>query len=334
MATGKRAFRTTESLEAEAISRDAVAPFLMSRGFKVEEDSRAQAGTAISQIVTATDPKGKRLRARVRLCWRWGRTQRSSNYSAAQLRARLINNDWDQTLSIVVARDRDHGVSHALFLQRGGEQIVLAALVPIASLKAIWEMQRDVSSKLIKDGMMGRIKKNHAMNGGSPTVWLMDNRKPEAHAVPDVLWAWPGVIDLVKLPITASPSASIVDDTFDDMPAVDYSNFGSDGAPRLISEKSNVKRDPRVRREVIKRAKKGCERESCADERRYPGFLDVHHILGVEKSDRVWNCVALCPNCHREAHFGPDRERINAELLEFAAQFKHMGMPLTKSEAS
>jgi 5-methylcytosine-specific restriction protein A len=170
--------------------------------------------------------------------------------------------------------------------------------------------------------LMGGAKKNHAMNGESPTVWLMDSRNPEAHAVPDVLWSWPGVIDLVGLPISSSPGALVVDDTFDDMSAVDYSDLGSDGAPRVTSEKSNVRRDRRVRREVIKRAKAGCERASCIDERNYPGFLDVHHILGVERSDRVWNCVALCPNCHREAHFGPDRERINAELLEFASQFE------------
>ncbi|MBU9434829.1 HNH endonuclease [Burkholderia multivorans] len=28
----------------------------------------------------------------------------------------------------------------------------------------------------------------------------------------------------------------------------------------------------------------------------------MHHILGVEKGDRIWNCVALCPNCHRDTH--------------------------------
>ena len=54
---------------------------------------------------------------------------------------------------------------------------------------------------------------------------------------------------------------------------------------------------------MLKRASLGCERASCADPRRYPGFLDVHHILGVEKSDRKWNCVALCLKCHRDAHF-------------------------------
>ena len=99
-------------------------------------------------------------------------------------------------------------------------------------------------------------------------------------------------------------------------------NDQSDGASRVTSTRSHVKRDPRVRIEVIKRAEDGCERASCGDERRYPGFLDCHHILGAETSDRYWNCVALCPNCHRVAHFASDRDQINAELLTFASQFK------------
>lgn len=117
---------------------------------------------------------------------------------------------------------------------------------------------------------------------------------------------------------------AVSDDTYDDLD-IDVSLLGSDGAPRLVIQKSGVKRDPAVRREVIRRATKGCERSSCTDDRRYSGFLDVHHILGAEESDRVWTCVALCPNCHRAAHYAPDRDALNAELLEFASQFHSAG---------
>ena len=111
------------------------------------------------------------------------------------------------------------------------------------------------------------------------------------------------------------------DDTIDDLPGGDF-DYGTDGSERLQTQKSYVKRDPRVRRKVIERAKNGCERSSCADNRAYVGFLDVHHILGVEASDRVWTCVALCPNCRRESHFSPDRDKLNMELLTYAMQFK------------
>lgn len=117
-------------------------------------------------------------------------------------------------------------------------------------------------------------------------------------------------------------AAPLIDDTIDDLPGADYSRLGSDGADRFHTERSFVKRDPRVRRRVIERAKNRCERSSCSEQRPYPGFLDVHHILGIDTSDRVWTCVALCPNCHREAHFSPSRDKINEELLVYALQFK------------
>src|SRR2546421_10879850 len=71
----------------------------------------------------------------------------------------------------------------------------------------------------------------------------------------------------------------------------------------------------RVRKAVLQRAKGKCEREGCGAHRDYPSFLDVHHILGVEKSDRFWNCISVCPNCHREAHTAPNREQINLDML-------------------
>lgn len=115
----------------------------------------------------------------------------------------------------------------------------------------------------------------------------------------------------------------LLDDTLDDLQIpYDFSALGSDGGLSYMVMKSHVPRDPRVRQKVIERATSGCERESCSDTRKYPGFLDVHHILGVQNSDRYWNCVALCPNCHREAHRSPDKDRINEELLNFASKYE------------
>ena len=117
-------------------------------------------------------------------------------------------------------------------------------------------------------------------------------------------------------------AVAVGEDSFDDLPGLDEHLIGSDGAPRVKRTVSGVRRDPRVRRLVLRRSQGVCESPGCGAVRDYSGFFDVHHILGVEKSDRVWNCVALCPNCHREAHFAPDRERLNQRLLEFAAHFQ------------
>ena len=319
MPTAKRVFRGEDSVTAELVSRNAVEPFLTERGFEVLEDKRNVAGTAIEQFVTARSPDGQLLKMRVRICWRReGRNASERKYAAAQLRARLRGDDWEGTLRFIVDRDREHGNTHNLIVQRDGAVIDFAALIPRDALMPIWLRQRDISDDLHRRRLMKRITKNHAMNGASPTIWLQDDRTPDAHEVADALWAWPGVADLAKLGPVGSASS---DDTFDDCPGLDYSTPGTDGAPRRTVVRSEVKRDPRVRKAVLARAP-GCEREDCAERLDYPGFLDVHHILGVEKSDRPWNCVALCPNCHREAHFAPDADELNSQLLAYAEQFR------------
>jgi 5-methylcytosine-specific restriction protein A len=298
--------------------------FLQDRGFVVESDERERQG----QTIVAKSPSGERLTMRVRLCWRREADSRDSErvrtYSAAQLLAKIKNNDWIESLQAKVTREKSHGVTHLLFVQRGDKDIRYAALLPLSELVPIWIAQRDISKRLIQEGKLGRRKKNHAMNGSSPTLWLQDDRGGKE--VADALWTHPSIRDLAKLPVVPSGSQQLaVDDTFDDMPGIDSSLIGSDGAPAVKTMRSNVKRDPRVRAAVLKRAGGECEREKCRAARPFPGFLDVHHILGAEKGDRVWNCIALCPNCHRDAHASPDREKINADLLAFAGRFGPAG---------
>jgi len=319
---GEREFRTSESYAAERETRDMLASFLGTRGFRDVSDDRKPYGKSESQTIHATTPDGERLTMRVRLCW-YHKSQgpREATYSAAQLRARVRSNDWEGTLRALVERARSEGATHFLIVQREGKQITYAALVPISGLVAIWCAQRDISKSLIAQGRLGRRKKNHAMNGSSPTLWLRDDKAPEVAAA---LWDHAGVRDLARLAVVTTmgnPQAGL-DDTFDDMPGVDYSLLGSDGAPLMARTRSYVKRDQRVRRAVLQRARGKCEREGCGTARGYRGFLDVHHILGAEKSDRVWNCVAICPNCHREAHAAPNRDQINANLLGFTMRFK------------
>lgn len=315
-----RQFRGSESLAAEQRSRDAVRPFLEACGFNVVEDRRIPTGSASQQIVAFNTHEGQHVKARVRLCWRRdGRNPNEQKYSAAQLTAHLRPGGWDATLEHVVGRDLAQGMSHAMLFQRDGEAVAYAALIPLGALHPIWNRQREVSDELLRLGLKGRIKKNHAQNGTSPTLWLQDDRLPDTHQVADVLWQWPGVVDLAKLVPTGGLSPSL-DDTFDDCPAPDYSDLGRDLGERVSTLRSHVKRDPRVRLAVLERARYRCER--CDESRTFRGFLDVHHVLGAEVSDRVYNCVALCPNCHREAHYGENRDELNTQLLEYALQLR------------
>lgn len=317
MTIEKRVFRSQESIEAAEFTRSSVIPYLSSRGFRKLDDQRRQH----EQLVTAIDPAGRQIKMRVRTCWSWSKQPEGKRkMSACQLTAGN-RGGWEATFQRLALAQERAGVTHFLIVQGDELEIQIAALVPVSAMYAIWQKQREVCAAQIQAGNMGKVKANAAENGDSPTIWLKDERASGGRVVAAVLWEWPDVQNLSELkPRTEVTDAP--DDTFDDLAYIDYSQFGSDGSSRVIRYRSEVKRDDRVRQTVLQRAiNYGCERNSCGENRPFKGFLDVHHILGVEKSDRVWNCVALCPNCHREAHFSPDREKINRELLDYAARY-------------
>lgn len=79
-------------------------------------------------------------------------------------------------------------------------------------------------------------------------------------------------------------------------------------------------RDPRVRAQVLQIAGGRCE--CCGDlgfltesgER----YLETHHVVSVSERgpDTPGNIVAVCPMCHRKAHFAADRIQIERKMLE------------------
>jgi 5-methylcytosine-specific restriction protein A len=106
MAT-KRPFRKPESYESERVTRNAVEPFLLSRGFAEIQNDRRKFGLGESQAISAVSPQGERMRMRVRLGWRRDGDRREgvARYAAAQLRARLIDGDWIETVRYLVVGD-------------------------------------------------------------------------------------------------------------------------------------------------------------------------------------------------------------------------------------
>jgi predicted HNH restriction endonuclease len=47
------------------------------------------------------------------------------------------------------------------------------------------------------------------------------------------------------------------------------------------------------------------------------GYLEVHHWKPLSEGgeDTVLNAAALCPNCHKEAHFGVNKDKIKLEYI-------------------
>ena len=81
----------------------------------------------------------------------------------------------------------------------------------------------------------------------------------------------------------------------------------------------NFVRDATVVAYVLKQANGVCE---CCDgdapfiKGNGEAFLEVHHVkhLAEGGSDTIQNAVAICPNCHRELHYGADRCLLIGEL--------------------
>jgi 5-methylcytosine-specific restriction protein A len=61
-----------------------------------------------------------------------------------------------------------------------------------------------------------------------------------------------------------------------------------------------------------------CENPAPFISRHGDPYLEVHHVQPLAEGgpDTVENVVALCPNCHRRAHFSKEINEIRAKLLD------------------
>ena len=59
-----------------------------------------------------------------------------------------------------------------------------------------------------------------------------------------------------------------------------------------------------------------CEKEAPFVNLNEIPFLEVHHIFSLadEGPDHPLNVAAICPNCHKEAHYGKNKDKIKEEL--------------------
>jgi hypothetical protein len=51
---------------------------------------------------------------------------------------------------------------------------------------------------------------------------------------------------------------------------------------------------------IMNHANNRCQNPDC----RFQGKPQIHHINQNNRDNRMWNLIALCPNCHAEAHHG------------------------------
>ena len=80
-------------------------------------------------------------------------------------------------------------------------------------------------------------------------------------------------------------------------------------------------RSSKLKQYALKRANgfcEGCENKAPFITFEGRAYLEVHHITkisdgGLEDPRKV---AAICPNCHRRAHYSRDREKFKMQLLE------------------
>lgn len=95
-------------------------------------------------------------------------------------------------------------------------------------------------------------------------------------------------------------------------------NSRPDSSPIYITQ---FQRDASVKAWVLREANGNCECCSRpAPFRAADGtpFLEVHHVrqLADQGSDTISNAVALCPNCHREIHYGEHGSAMAERLYQ------------------
>lgn len=67
---------------------------------------------------------------------------------------------------------------------------------------------------------------------------------------------------------------------------------------------------------------RGCGEEGPFIDQDGERFLEVHHLYRVSDGgvDDPENVIAICPNCHREVHYGRNGDELNEKLIEKAEQ--------------
>lgn len=102
---------------------------------------------------------------------------------------------------------------------------------------------------------------------------------------------------------------------------LDFNPPKGSGIPdRAKSISYNFRRDQKVRNYVLKRANGKCEYCGVLGFELNNGerFLETHHIISLANQgpDTYTNVIALCPNHHREAHFGKNAEYLENEFVQ------------------
>ncbi|QJB68279.1 HNH endonuclease [Parasphingorhabdus halotolerans] len=101
---------------------------------------------------------------------------------------------------------------------------------------------------------------------------------------------------------------------------IDETEVGNDSPEYRRRMAGSYVRDQEVRKQVLKRANGVCEYGGCVTFKKENGhtYLEAHHVISLSEQgvDKHSNVIALCPNHHREAHFGEKWQMLQDEFIQ------------------
>lgn len=186
------------------------------------------------------------------------------------------------------------------------------------STKGVWKNRADKFDKVVRNAYQRRQ---------SVKVIINDGNKREGHSK-----ATKASVVKFRLLDPTPWSVTSYDDTSGQFiltrgvqPPKTIDQFDLDLEAQSSAEKRTVTGDVfnrrvDVRRIVLERANGKCEFCGAEGFKTAAGllFLETHHINPLSNGgpDTIYNVAALCPNHHREAHYGLNAEIIRKTLLE------------------
>jgi 5-methylcytosine-specific restriction endonuclease McrA len=190
------------------------------------------------------------------------------------------------------------------------------AHVPSLALVAVREISGDINRRAwaghaLRNAIIEKSK-NHKFS--SEDIAAIKRALEKLEGMGNKLaWAWVRK----KMPrdqiyqILAEPELSPGSDAINDL--------GTDTPSSSIVSGLQYARDPEVRAAVIRRAVGKCEFCRKLGFLRIDGsrYLECHHIIALanDGADRMTNVIALCPDDHRRAHFGAERNVLEQKMI-------------------
>ncbi len=193
---------------------------------------------------------------------------------------------------------------HIKEFQKGENDIYIKTGVNLISIRNLRVLSNPIPvSKCIKIED-GSPLKSRTQPGGWSYVYPLDISVESDIIYPKTL---------IDLNLSESINESLKDSD-------DKRNARLENAPKIPEKIQTVsigfKRNPDVIVFVLKRANGICELcNQSAPFLRFSDksdYLEVHHWMPLSEGgeDTIINAAALCPNCHKEAHFGINKEKI------------------------